>query len=264
MPTRTFVLALAMAAALGAAGMWAVQHLEARADRPAEQEAPAEKPSSRYPGGKPIDAAAIQSGTIAIERMPAEVTGALEVHGAEIEKTAQQVATRQARITGICSPGSAIRVVGEDGSVVCQRLPKGVASVSAVAATPRISTTGTTQGIVRGAVGRYQISGDDDFLVVPITLPDGALVTGLSYVFWDDDEKVDGGAYLYRTDDTVIAGVTTEGARGEVRIAETDKVDSRSRRVDNAGFGYLVYMQTSAEAGAGLMPVAVAVTYRLP
>jgi hypothetical protein len=113
-------------------------------------------------------------------------------------------------------------------------------------------------------VGRYQTAGDDDFLVVPVNLPDGAVVTGLSYVYWDADERVDGGAYLYRTDDTVVAGVTTEGARSEVRVAETDKIDPQSRRVDNAGFGYLVYMQTSAVAGAGLMPVAVSVSYRLP
>jgi hypothetical protein len=264
MRPRTFLLALAGAAALGALGMWAVLHLEPASGAGADPPERVEKPSSQFPGGKPIDAAAIQSGTLAVERLPPEVTGALEVHEAEIEKAARQLATRQARITGVCGPGSAIRVVGEDGSVVCQRLPRGTASVSAVAAYPRISTSGTTQGTVPGAVGRYQTSGDDDFLVVPITLPDGAVVTRLSYVYWDADEEVDGGAYLYRSDDTVIAGVTTQGAKPEVRMAETDKTDPQARKVDNGAFGYLVYMQTSAVAGPALMPVAVSVSYRLP
>ncbi len=219
-------------------------------------------PSTEYPGGHPIDAARISTGRLGVERMPPEVTGALEIHSAEIVKTAEQLATKQSRITGTCAPGSAIRLVGEDGSVVCQRLPKGVASVAAVAAQPRLSSTGTAQGTVAGGVGRFQTAGEDDFLVVPVTLPDGAVVTGFSYTFWDADERVDGAAYLYRTDDAVLAGVATQGARAEVRFAETDVV--KERKIDNGAYGYFVYFQISAEAGANLMPIAAAVTYRLP
>jgi hypothetical protein len=228
----------------------------------AERPAAAPAPSSAYPGGHPIDAAQVSTGKLAVEVMPPEVTGALELHSAEIVRTAEELATKQARITGACAPGSAIRLVGEDGSVVCQRLPRGVASVAAVAAVARLSSTGTAQGTVPGGVGRFQSSGEDDFLVAPLALPDGAIVTGFSYTYWDADERVDGAAYLYRSDDAVLAGVATEGARGEVRFAETDLV--KERRVDNAAYGYFVYFQVSAQAGASLMPIAAAVSYRLP
>ena len=158
--------------------------------------------------------------------------------------------------------GAAIRVVAEDGSVVCQRLPHGVVSVAAVTAVARRSTTGTEQGAVPGGVGRYQTSGEDDWLVAPVPLPDGAIVTGFSYVFWDADPGVDGAAYLYRTDDVALAAVKTAGAAGEVRIVETDQV--QSRKVDATAFGYFVYFQVSARAGKALMPIAALVSYRLP
>jgi hypothetical protein len=255
---RVPVIAISLAAAaLAGAAAWAVL---GRAGAPAAPAVAA--PSPNHPGGRPIDAAQVTTGRLTVQVMPPEVTGALELHSAEIVKTAEQLASKQARIVGTCAPGSAIRLVEEDGTVVCQRLPKGVSSVAAVAGVPRLSTTGTAQGTVPGGVGRFQTSGEEDFLVVPVQLPDGAVVTGFSYTFWDADAHVDGAAYLYRTDDSVLAGVLTEGATGEIRFGETDVV--KERKIDNAAYGYFVYFQVSARAGPNLMPIAASVTYRLP
>jgi hypothetical protein len=258
MKRGVLIVSLCAAGAAGAALSWAAL------TRPWEQVARAApaSPSPDYPGGHPIDAAQVTTGKLPLQVMPPEVTGALELQSAEIVKTAEAVASKQSRITGACAPGSAIRVVEESGAVVCQRLPRGVASVAAVAGVPRQSATATVQGTVLGGVGRYQTQGEDDFLVVPVQLPDGALVTGLGYTYWDADERVDGAAYLYRTDDTVLAGVLTQGARGEVRYSETDVV--KERKVDAAAYGYFVYFQLSRDAGAGLMPIAASVSYRLP
>jgi len=250
-------LAVVISAAGGAAASWLLL-TEPWSPAPA---APA-PPSLDFPGGKPIDAAVIASGKLALERMPPEVTTALEIHSEEIVRTTELIASKQDRITGACAPGSAIRLVAADGTVVCQRLPRGVVSVSALSGLPRVSTTETAQGTVPGGVGRYQTEGDDDFLVVPIALPDGAIITALSYTYWDTHARYDGAAYLYRSDDAVLAGTRTEGAKEEIRVAETEAV--QSRKVDNAGFSYFVYMQLSADAGSALMPISASVSYRLP
>jgi hypothetical protein len=251
-------VALLVVAALAAAGVVAWRVLSP--DEPATPRAPG--PVNDYPGGHPIDASFITTGRLGVERMPAEVTGALEIHSTELLRQAAALEAKQARVTGTCGPGSAIRVVAEDGSVVCQHLPRGVVSVAAIAAVPRRAATGTEQGTVPGGVGRYQTTGEDDWLVAPVPLPDGAIVTGFAYVFWDADPSVDGAAYLYRTDDVPLAALKTQGAASEIRIVETDQV--HERKVDATAFGYFVYFQVSARAGKNLLPIAATVSYRLP
>ena len=246
-------------AAVAIAGLFAGWGLRSVASRGGPGAAAA---TPTFPGGHPIDAGLISTGRIAMERLPEQVTGALELHSAEIVKTAQALEAKQQRISGSCAPGSAIRVVGEDGSVVCQRLPRGVVSVSSLTAAPRNSSTGTAQGAVDGAVGRYQTAGDDDFLVAPVDLPDGAVVTSFSYTFYDADPRIDGAAYLYRSDDVPLAALTTTGASEEVRTVATESI--AERRVDRTAHAYFVYFQLSGVAGARLMPVKASVAYRLP
>jgi hypothetical protein len=255
---RVIIFVLAAGVTVAAALAWLV------AREPAAQPPPtgARLPSRNFPGGRPLSADEITEGRLSPERLPLEVNAALEAHSAEIVRTAEALERKQARITGTCAPGSAIRVIAEDGSVSCQKLPRGVVSVTALAGVPRLSSTGTAQGSVTGGVGRFQVSGEDDFLVVPVTLPDGAQVTGFSYVFYDADPRVDGAAYLYRSDDQVMAALATSSAADEVRVVTTEEV--KLRRVDAGRHAYLVYFQTSAEAGANLVPISASVSYRLP
>jgi hypothetical protein len=211
---------------------------------------------------RPIRAEEIAEGRLAMERLPAEVSTALQLHSNELVKTAEAIEQKQARVTGTCAPGSAIRIIAPDGTVSCQRLPRGVVSVTSLAGVPRLTSTGTAQGSVPGGVGRYQASGDDDFLVVPVALPDGAQVTAFTFAFYDADPNVDGAAFLYRSDDQALAALVTEGSADEVRAVATESI--RLAKVDTSRFAYFVYFQTSAEAGANLVPISASVVYKLP
>ena len=220
------------------------------------------RPQPRPPDLVPIDAATITTGRLPMERLPASVGAALEAHEGLLEKTQEILQTKQQRISGTCAPGSAIRVVSEDGSVVCQKLPKGTVSVTSLAAVPLLPTTVTSAASVSGGIGRFQTGGEDDYLMVPIALPDGATITSFSFVFYDHSELLDGAAYLYRSDDQPMAMVQTSGSHNQVRSGSTEQV--QHKRIDNGNFAYFVYFQTSAKAGAELLPISASVGYRLP
>lgn len=214
------------------------------------------------PPAPKFDAAQISSGRLSMERLPTEVGQALEMQSEEIVKTAQALEGKQARITGTCAPGSAMRVISENGTVICQHLPRGVFSVAALTAAPINASTTTAPATVRGGVGRYQTGGEDDFLVAPVSLPDGAIVTGFAYAFYDDSSDVDGAAYLYRSDAQAMAQVSTRGAADEVRTASTEEIDLK--KVDTSRYAYFVYFQLSTRAGGSLVPISASVFYRLP
>ena len=247
-------IACAVAASVGATLLLSSRHEAAPAA--------AVEAQPGVPHGPPVDAAQISSGRLAMERMPQEVGHSLEMFSDEIVRNAEAVETRQARISGTCAPGSAIRVIGEDGTVRCQAFPKGIVSVSALAATPRLSTTSTEAASVAGGAGRYQSGGPDDYLVAPIALPDGAIVTSFSSTYFDDAADADAAAFLYRSDDQPLASVTSTGADDHVRSGTTEAV--QLRKIDNARYSYFVYFQLSTRAGFRVMPISASVSYRLP
>jgi hypothetical protein len=255
MTPRRLLILLAATGVLAAGGLqfWS-------STSPASAAPPAEAPAP--PVAPHIDAAQIVTGRLPMERMPTEIGDALELQSDEIVKSAQAIEGKQARITGTCAPGSAIRVIAENGTVSCQHLPRGVVSVAALAAMPLVTGTPTAATNVRGGVGRYQTGGEDDFLVASVALPDGAIVTGFTYVFYDSAPDIDGAAYLYRSDGQEIAEVATQGAATEVRLASTDRIEAR--KVDAARYAYVIYFQTSARAGTALVPISASVTFRLP
>lgn len=254
-PTVKPVLWGALIAALAAGATLLVL----RRDDPAPQVAAAALVPPHPP---PIDAEQVATGRLSMERMPEVVGKALETYSDEIVKNAEAIATKQARITGTCAPGSAIRIIAEDGTVRCQMLPRGVVSVAAISGVPRLATTVTEAAGVPGGAGRYQKEGEDDFVVVPISLPDGAIVASMSYTFLDADPNVDTAAYLYRSDDQPLASVTSAGASEALRTVNTERIDLR--RIDASRYAYFVYFQVSARAGAGIVPVSASVTYHLP
>jgi uncharacterized protein YlxW (UPF0749 family) len=76
--------------------------------------------------GLQAHAAQIEERLASLETLPGEVEAlSTELHGlrTRVEQLEAEVATKQAAITGICAPGSAIRQINSDGTVVCQPMP---------------------------------------------------------------------------------------------------------------------------------------------
>ncbi len=260
MNVKQSVLVVALGAAAGAAAALAI------ASRVPPAKAIPEEPAAPRPlvVAQPLsfDSAQLTTGRLSMERLPLEIGQALDTQSEEIVKNAEAIETRQARITGTCAPGSAIRLIAEDGTVRCQRFPRGVVSVAAIFGVPLNAATTSAVGNVTGGVGRYQTGGEDDLIAVPIALPDGAIVTSFTFAYFDNSAESDTAAYLYRSDARTLAEVQSDGASETVRTATTDHIDLR--KVDAGQYAYAVLFRLSARAGAALLPISASVGYRLP
>jgi hypothetical protein len=171
---------------------------------------------------------------------------------------------KQNIVTGACTAGSAIRAIAANGTVTCQSAggSVGVVSVPSLVGVPRFSTTGTSQGNVNGTIGRFQSSGSFDFLVAPISIPNGSTIVAFSFSCVRNNVAACS-AFLFRDDSTQLATANIAAqATGVAQTATTTAITSPL--VDNQNFGYWVYMSLDLTAGVNLMPVRATVTYTLP
>lgn len=139
----------------------------------------------------------------------------------------------------------------------------GIFSVSSLVGIPRNTNCITLQTSGTGYVGRYAstVCVSPEFLVVPVTLPDGATITAFRYTAYDVDATLDSEGILYRTDDTQVAKTTTTG-EGGLNTFPTTVITNPL--VDNNAYGYFVYMEINQTAGIAIVPVNAVVEYTLP
>ncbi len=137
-------------------------------------------------------------------------------------------------------------------------------SVSSLTGFPRSSSVTTEQGwsTCNNAIGRYATSGTDEFLTVPIQLPDGATITALTAVICDNTSSYESTMYLYRSDAAQIAVTGTSVAEASTTpfIKKTTSIVSGREVVDNSQYSYYLYMGINGGAGSALYPVSGIVT----
>ena len=136
-------------------------------------------------------------------------------------------------------------------------------SVSSLGAVPRTSSVATAQGTTCShAVGRYAIAGGDEYLVVPIQLPDGATITALTAVICDNTTSSGDTVYLWRSDNVSIAetGTTVAEADNTPFTKTTTSISLGKEVVDNSQYSYFLYMKVNGAAGSALIPISGIVT----
>ena len=184
-----------------------------------------------------------------------------------ISSNTTAISGKQERVTGTCAAAEAISAIAADGTVTCETIPlkTGNVSASGIVGVPRDSTYGTVQGGGTdsngvGYLGRSGVVGNE-YLVVPISLPDGATITSFSYTAFDNDAVNNSSAFLYWSGGSSVAtSVTTGGASLALQTVSTTTINEPV--VDNSQYGYFFYMQVYGTTA--IVAVSASVGYTLP
>jgi hypothetical protein len=173
---------------------------------------------------------------------------------------------KQNIVTGACPAGSAIRAIAANGTVTCQNSGGnvGFASVHSAAGVP-LNIPGTTTAvcvIFCNAFGRFQTGGSNDFLAMPVSLPQGATITALSFSCFCNNAA--GSSVLLLRDDSIIASASISTVSTTIQTASTTTITANTTVVDNQNFGYVILMSMNTAAGGNITPTHATVTYTMP
>lgn len=141
----------------------------------------------------------------------------------------------------------------------------GVVSVSAAAGVAAFSGNATNEVNIGGYVGRHGMTATPEYIIVPISLPDGVTITGFSYTCYDNSVGLDSTASLYNglslggDNSAELASVSTSGASTTVQTVSTTTITNPV--VNNSLHTYLAYMSVHGSALSDLTAIKVVVTY---
>jgi hypothetical protein len=110
-----------------------------------------------------------------------------------------------------------------------------------------------------GFAGKFGVTADFEYLVVPLQIPDGVTITSFSFTCYDFDATYNCLAWLFRDDGYFMASVTTTGSPG-LDTGTTTTIGEPM--VNNSLYGYNVWFYVNGDAGFNITPVRAIVEYQ--